>query len=147
MKFAKKINKEQEDRKMKMAFIGKIADMIKGVADLSKSVVESTDPEKYANAVEKLNQGVSDTYEQMRTIIVNSNKLTEEEKLEKLEALAKQEFESKAKCDEAIKGNREHVANIAMEIIKGLLTCGVSFAPEIAKRLKLVAHNDINIDE
>ena len=80
---------------MNPAFIGKIADMIKGVSDLSKSVVESTDPEKYANAMQKLNEGVSDTYEQMRTIIASSSNFTEEEKLEKLEALAKQELESK----------------------------------------------------
>ncbi len=144
MKFVEKISKEKEDRKMNPAFIGKIADMIKSVADLSKSVVESTDPEKYANAMEKLNQGVSDTYDQMRTIIINSDKFTEEEKLEKLEALAKQELESKAKCDVALRENREHVANIAMDIIKGLLTCGVSFAPEIIKRLKLPASDDTN---
>ena len=129
---------------MTPAFIGKIADMIKGVSDLSKSVVESTDPEKYANAMQKLNEGVSDTYGQMRTIIASSSNLTEEEKLEKLEALAKQELESKAKCEEALRGNREYVANIAMEIIKGLLTCGVSFAPAIVKKLKLPVGDGAN---
>lgn len=144
----KKINlinkktKNKGDNKMNIAVIGKIADMVKKVADLSKTVVESSDPEKYANSVEKLNKGVSDTYEQMRLIIINSDKFSEEEKLERLADLANQEQESKKKCDEAIKGNREQVANIALEVVKGLLTCGISFIPEITKRLKLKPNDD-----
>ena len=38
-----------------MIFVGKIADMIKSIADLSKFIIESTDPEKYANGIAKLN--------------------------------------------------------------------------------------------
>lgn len=122
---------------MNVTFIGKITEMIKHIADLSKTVVETSDPEKYANGVEKLNKGVSDTYEQMRLVIINSKTFSEEEKLQRLEALANQELESKKRCDEAIKGNREQIANIAMEIVKGLLTCGISFIPEVIKRTKL----------
>ena len=121
---------------MNPAVIGKVADMVKSISDLCKKVIDAGDPEKYASSVESLNKGVSDTYEQMRMIIINSDKFSEEEKLERLSQLAKQEEESKKKCDEAIKGNRQHVANIAMEVAKGLLTCGVYYVPSIARNFK-----------
>ena len=147
MRMRKKRNEKQGngEEKLNIAFIGKIAEMVKSIADLSKVVVESTDAEKYANGIQKLNQGVSDSYEQMRLIIINSKEYTEEQKLEKLESIARLELESKQKCDEALRGNREHVANIAIEIIKGFLTCGVSFAPEIIKRLKIAQSNNADL--
>ena len=55
----------------------------------------------------------------------------------KLEELANQELESQKKCDEAIKGNREQVADIAMEALKGFMTCGLYFVPAMLKNLKL----------
>ena len=121
---------------MNPAVIGKIADMVKHIADLAKTVVESSDPEKYSNSVESLSHGVNDTYDQMRQLIINSEKFSEEEKLERLQTLAQQEMATKERCGEAIKGNREHVAGIAMEIVKGFLTCGISFVPGIAKNFK-----------
>jgi hypothetical protein len=128
-------SKQQKEGELNMnpAVIEKIAEAVKAVADLCKKVIEAGDPEKYANSVESLNRGVSDTYEQMRAIIVNSEKFSEEEKLERLTALAAQEQASKQKCDEAIKGNRQQVASIALEVTKGLLTCGVYYVPGIAK--------------
>jgi ATP-dependent DNA ligase len=122
---------------MSVAVVGKLIEMVKQIADLSKTVIEASDPEKYAKGVEALNSGVSQTYDQMRSVIVNSNKFSDEEKLERLQELALQEQASKQKCSEAINGNREQVAKIAMEVVTGLLTCGISFVPEIAKRLKI----------
>lgn len=119
-----------------MAFIGKIADMVKGVSDLGKTVVEQADSEKYANSVDSLNKGVSDTYEQMRLLIVNSDSLSDEEKLEKLQLLAEQERESKRQCGQEIRENRENVGKIALEVTKGVLTGGLSFAPSIVKEVK-----------
>ena len=121
---------------MNPAVIGKISDMVKSISDLCKKVIDAGDPEKYANSIETLSHGVSDTYEQMRLIIVNSDKFTEEEKLERLATLAKQEEDSKRKCDEAIKGNRQQVAIIALEVAKGLFTCGICYVPGIAKGFK-----------
>ena len=110
--------------------------LCKSVSDLSQKVIDAADPEKYSKSVDELNKGVSDSYAAMRNIIMTSEKFSDEEKLERLNKLAEQEQESKRKCGEAIKGNRENVANISLEIVKGFLTCGISFAPSIAKNMK-----------
>lgn len=128
--------KTERGEKMNSAMIGKIADMLKSISDLCKKVIDAGDPEKYAASVESLNSGVSDTYGQMRSIIVHSDKFTEDEKLKRLAELAKQEEESKKRCDEAIKGNRQQVANIALEVAKGLLTCGIYYVPGITKNFR-----------
>ena len=47
----------KEGNTKSMALIGKLADMVKGVSELSKTVVEQADSEKYANSVNSLNQG------------------------------------------------------------------------------------------
>ena len=93
----------KEGNKKSMALIGKLADMVKGVSELSKTVVEQADSEKYANSVNSLNQGVSDTYEQMRQLIVNSDTMSDEEKIERLQLIADQEREAKRQCGQEIK--------------------------------------------
>ena len=121
---------------MKPAFIKAIADMIKGVADLCKTALDASDPEKYAKGVQNLNEGVSDTYAEMRRIIANNESFSEEEKLKRLGELAQMEEESKRKCEEAINGNREQIGKITYEIVMGFLTCGISFAPAVIKKIK-----------
>lgn len=129
-------NKKKKDSAMNVKLIEKIVDMVKKLADLGEKVIDAGDPEKYANSVESLNRGVSDTYEQMRMIIVNSDKFSEEEKLVRLKELAEQEEESRKKCDAAIQGNREQVASIVLEVTKAFLTCGVCYVPELARNIK-----------
>ena len=129
-------NKKKKDSAMNVKLIEKIVDMVKKLADLGEKVIDAGDPEKYANSVESLNRGVSDTYEQMRMIIVNSEKFSEEEKLVRLKELAEQEEESRKKCDAAIQGNREQVASIVLEVTKAFLTCGVCYVPELARNIK-----------
>ncbi len=109
---------------------------LKGITELSKKVIDEGDPEKYAKSVSELNQGVSSSYEAMRNIIINSKSFSDEEKVKRLAELAEQEEASKQKCSEAIRGNRENVAKIAMEVFKGFLTCGISFAPAIVRSFK-----------
>ena len=127
---------------MNPVIIEKAIELFKSVSDLSQKVIDAGDSEKYAKSVEDLNKGVSDSYDAMRNIIINSDKFSEAEKLERLEKLAEQEQESKRKCGEAIKGNREHVSNMAMEIVKGFLTCGISFIPAITKNMKTALKDD-----
>lgn len=129
-----------------MAFIGKMADMIKGVSGLTQTVVESADSEQYANSVESLHKGVDETYEQMRLLIVNSETLSDTEKLQKLQEIAEQERESKRKCGEEIKENRENVGKIALEVAKGVLTCGLSFAPSIVKEVKQLGRKNETLE-
>lgn len=134
-----------------MKLIDGIVEAIKQVAVLGQKAVDAGDPEKYVKSVEVLNRGVSDTYEQMRQIIVSSDNFTEEEKLERLAKLAKEEAESKKRCDEAIQGNREQVARIVLGITKGLLTCGISYIPDIAQSFtnrgkKQLAQGDLPVD-
>ena len=121
---------------MNPGFIKAIVDMIKGVADLCKAVLDASDPEQYAKGVNKLNEGVSDTYTEMRRIIADSDTFSEEEKLKRLSELSEMEAASKKKCEEAIRGNREHIGKVTFEIIAGFLTCGVYFAPAIVQKLK-----------
>ena len=136
MSEANKDAKSNEQDIKIMAFVGKLADMVKGVSELGKTVVEQADSEKYANSVDSLNKGVSDTYGQMRLLIVNSDTLSDTEKLEKLQLLAEQERESTRQCGQEIKENRESVGKIALEVTKGVLTCGLSFVPSIVKEAK-----------
>ena len=128
---------------MAVAFVGKIADMVKSVSELAQSVVEQGDSKKYADSVETLNQGVGSTYEQMRLLIVNSETLSDTEKLERLRELAELERESKGQCGKEIQENREHVGKIALEVTKGVLTCGLSFAPSIVKEVKQLGDKNI----
>ena len=131
-----KKNTGGKNNKMNPAIIKAAMEMIKSVSDMTKTVVEASDAEKYAQGVNELNKGVSDTYTEMRNIIVNDKNLSADEKLKKLDALAESEAKSKARCEEAIKGNREHVAKIVLEVFAGLLTCGISFAPAIVNKFK-----------
>ena len=121
---------------MNPTLIKAVVDMIKEVASLCKAALDAADPNKYAKSVNELNEGVSDTYSDMREIIVNNDSFTPEEKLRRLEELAEKEQEAKRICDEAIKGNRESVTKVVMTVLAGFLTCGVSFAPSIVKKFK-----------
>lgn len=140
-----KSNSKNEVSKMNPVIVEKVVDMIKNISDLCKKVIDAGDPEKYAKSIQELNQGMSDTYDEMRKIIVNSEKFSEEEKLERLNKLAEKEIETKKKCDAAVKGNREAVAKITLEVVKGLLTCGLYFVPAIIKNLKttIIEEDDI----
>ena len=127
---------------MNPALLTVASGIIKNITELCKKVLDAGDPEKYSSSIEQLNSGVSDTYEEMRNIIVSSKSFTDEEKLVKLEELAKSESVAKERCAEAVKGNREHISKITLEIFKGLLTCGLSFAPAIIKSLNLSLANE-----
>ena len=131
---------------MAVAFVGKIADMVKSVSELAQSVVEQGDSKKYADSVETLNQGVGSTYEQMRLLIMNSETLSDTEKLERLRELAELERESKRQCGKEIQENREHVGKIALEVTKGVLTGGLSFAPSIAKEVKQLGNKKRSLE-
>ena len=128
---------------MNLGLMSKALELIKNISELCKKVVDASDGEKYAKSVNDLNDGVSNTYNEMRKIIAESNKFSDEEKIAKLSELALQEEESKRRCGEAIQGNRESIANIVMEVFKGLLTCGIYFMPAIINNLKKTT-NEIN---
>ncbi|MBQ3528075.1 MAG: hypothetical protein IJA52_05940 [Clostridia bacterium] len=122
--------------KMGIAIFSKALDMLKSVADLCKKVIDAGDPEKYAKSVNDLSDGLSSTYDSMREIIMKSDKFSEEEKLQRLKELAAQEEETKRKCGEAIKDNRDNIAKIVIEVLKGFMTCGLSFAPGIIQKFR-----------
>lgn len=130
-------NDKKKEQKMNPTLIKAIVDMIKEVSSLCKAALDAADPNKYVKSVNELNEGVSDTYSEMREIIVNNEAFTAEEKLRRLEELAEKEHEAKRICGEAIKGNRESVTKVVMSILAGFLTCGVSFAPSIVKKFKV----------
>ncbi len=109
---------------------------IKNFTSLSEKVIDAGSPEKYANGIEKMSKSVDDTYAVMRDIVAQDNTLTTDEKLNRLNAVADSQQRAKEKCGEAIKGNRENVAKVTFEVVKGFLTCGVSFLPAIIKETK-----------
>ena len=142
MSKASKDTKSKTKDTKSMAFVGKLADMVKGVSELGKSVVEQSDSEKYANSVDTLSKGVSDSYEAMRSVIRNSETMSDEEKLKQLQLIADREKETKSQYGQEIRENRENVAKIALEVTKGVLTAGLSFAPSIVKEVKQLGHKD-----
>ena len=111
-------------------------DMIKSLSDLSTKVIEAGDPEKYVESVEKLHQGVDKSYAMMRDIVEKDTELSTEEKLNKLKEIAESEQQAKEKCGEALDGHREKTAKITLDVLKGFLTCGLSFTPAIIKNIK-----------
>ncbi len=110
-----------------------IPELIKSISNLTTKVIDACDPEKHARSVEQLHQGVSDTYDTMRKVIMESKTFSDEEKLQKLAEISKQEENSKERCAEVLKGHREHVSKIAMEVFAGLVTCGISCIPGVTK--------------
>lgn len=111
-------------------------EMVKSLSELSTKVIEAGDPEKYVESVEKLHNGVAESYAMMRNIVDNDTNLSTEEKLEKLQKIAEDEQKSKEKCGEALDGHREKTAKIALDVLKGFLTCGLSFTPALIKSIK-----------
>ncbi len=111
-------------------------EMVKSLSELSTKVIEAGDPEKYVESVEKLHNGVDESYAMMRNIVENDTKLSTEEKLEKLKEIAEGEQKAKEKCGEALDGHREKTAKIALDVLKGFLTCGLSFTPALIKNIK-----------
>ena len=121
---------------MNMQLVKLVLGLFDDVTELTKKVSDAGDPNTYAEGVNNLNQGVSDTYEQMRNIIVNSDEYSDDEKLEKLQKLAESEAIAKKNCSEMIMENRKNVAKVVMDVFGGLLTCGLYFVPAIIKRMK-----------
>lgn len=145
----KKIKNESEKENgiMNFKIIKVVLEIFSKIVDLTNKVIDAGDPEKYVKSVQELNKGVSETYAEMRDIISNDPKMSSEEKLKKLQELAECEERAKEKCGEAIIGNRENVAKITLEVLKGLLTCGVSFTPAIARGIKnALSKSNANIE-
>lgn len=120
---------------MGVAIFSIVLEMIKNITSLCNKVADAGDSEKYARSINELSQGVSDSYSQMRNIICNSDKFSDDEKLIKLQELAGQEIEAKRKCDEMVKENRKNIGKIVLYVFEGLLTCGLSFAPAIIEKI------------
>lgn len=120
---------------------------LSNMTEMTKKTMDASDPEKYAEGVRKLNYGVDESYAKMREIVSASDKYSDDEKIEKLKEVAELEMKSKERCAEAIKGNREHVAKISLEVLKGFLTCGISFTPMIVKEIKKAVGGKAEVKE
>ena len=127
---------KKKGSKMSPALIKAAIDMVKSMTDLTAKVIDAGDPKKYAESVEKLHSGVDESYALMRSIVENDNSLSTDEKLEKLKQLAEEEQAAKDKCGEALEGHREKTSKIAIDVLQGFLTCGLSFTPAIIKSIK-----------
>lgn len=121
---------------MKIQIIKSAIEMLNKLVDLAHKVIEAQDPEKYTKAVDTLHGGVGDAFKMMREIIEKDTTLSVDEKLEKLKKLAEDEEAAKKRCGEAIEGHSEKVAKVSLDVLKGFLTCGLSFTPAIAKSVK-----------
>lgn len=122
--------------KIKGTIIQNIIEIVKNITEIGNKIVDSADAEKYSNGVHSLNKNVDDTFNKMRELIENNNTLTIEQKLEKLDALATRQLAARTSCDEAIKGNREHIAKITSEVFLALSTCGISYVPKLISKSK-----------
>ena len=131
---------------MELFILDKALGLLNKISELVNKVLDTSDPKKYADAVVELNQGVSSTYDVMRDVIKNSEQFSDEVKIEKLRQLAELQMNSNKCCDEAIQGNREKVAKVTMDVFKGFLTCGLSFAPAIIKMFKSALKDEEEYD-
>ena len=109
---------------------------LKSMTDLTSKVIDAGDPEKYAKSVEQLHSGVEESFDLMRKLVNEDQSLSTDEKLERLKKIAAEEQAAKEKCGAALEGHREKTAKIALDVLKGFLTCGISFTPAIVKSLK-----------
>ena len=114
-------------------YAGKV---IEGIFGLTNKTMEESNPQKFADGVQTLAQGVGESYELMRKIVLESTEFSDTEKIEKLKDLANSEIQSKKACGEILQGNREHTANVISNVFEDFLSCGVSFAPALISQLK-----------
>ena len=114
------------------------------ITSLCNKAMDASDPEKYANSVEKLTHSVDATYERMKDIVINDSTLTADEKLERLDKIASSQASARQSCEEAIKGNRKNVSKITGEVLLAFTTCGISFAPKLFKK-KGKSSNDVEV--
>ena len=129
------------------AIIEGIVSAIKGLTNVCDKMVDGADAQKYASSVNTLDQNVDATYAQMRDLIAKNEKLTEEQKLEKLEKLAQNQMSSRKACQEAIKGNRESVSKMIGSFFLALATCGLSYIPKLVAELKKNNINKVDVDQ
>ena len=120
-----------------MGYLAAIMSAFNKVTDAASKILDQGDPQKFATAVDQLNTSTEESFEAMRKIISESDSLTEKEKLEELKKLADQEAETKLKYAESLGGHSERTAQIALNVVTGLLTAGLSFAPEVIRRMKV----------
>ena len=111
---------------------------IKNIVSLSEKAIEAGSPETFANSIQKMTKSVDETYAQMRQMIMDDDTLDTDEKIKRLNEIAKSQQAAYERCEESIRGNRENAAKVAMEIFKGFLTCGISFLPAILSDVKKV---------
>ena len=140
---------EKGENVMNIKIIEYILQAIKTIIEVCDKVVDASDPQKYAEGVHALNQNVEETYAKMRELILADERLTSEEKVEKLDKLAKSQQEALKACGDEIKNNRAHMAKIVTEVFAALATCGVSCIPKvIGGRKKIVAStgNDVVVE-
>ena len=127
---------EKEDVIMNIKIIEYIIKVVKNVTELCNKIIDASDPEKFAEGVKLLDQGVEDTYAKMQELIMQDNTLSTEEKLEKLEKIAASQQSARKACEDAIKENREHVAKVVTEVFVALTTCGISCIPKVVQGCK-----------
>jgi len=121
---------------MNVATVSKLAPLFEKIGDLCKNVITAADSEKYAKGVHAFNNDVNEYCAAMRELVINDPEMPTEQKLEHLKSILEIEKKAKYESAEAIKNNREHVATVALVVLKAALTCGVSLAPEVIKGIK-----------
>lgn len=120
-----------------MGYLAAIMGAFNKVTDAASKILDQGDPQKFATAVDQLNESTEESFDTMRKIITESTSLTEKEKLRELKKLAEQEAKTKVQYAETLAGHSERTAQIALNVVTGLLTAGLSFAPELIRRVKI----------
>ena len=120
-----------------MGYLAAIMGAFNKVTDAASKILDQGDPQKFAAAVDQLNTSTEESFNAMRTMITESTTLSEKEKIDELKKLAEQEANTKLQYAESLGGHSERTAQIALNVVTGLLTAGLSFAPELIKRVKV----------
>ena len=112
------------------AIVAAASAMLKNVSDLTGKAMEFADPEKHAKNIEKLHQGVDESYKYMREIVQNDESLSTDEKLKRLKEIAEQETETKKRFGDILDNHQEKSMKIAKDVFAGILTAGLSLTIE-----------------
>lgn len=120
-----------------MGYLAAIMGAFNKVSDAASKILDQGDPQKFATAVDQLNESTEESFDAMRRLITESTTLSDKEKLKELKKLAEQEANTKVQYAETLAGHSERTAQIALNVVTGLLTAGLSFAPELIRRVKI----------
>lgn len=129
----KKDKKEKEGGIMNFAVFSKLIEV---VSQVTGKTIDFMDSKKYADAVNELTNDYDAVFAEIKDSIVRDESLTEAEKRQALLSLNDEISKRKENAGKDIREHQNHAGQLVLKIFAGLMTVGISFAPEVIARIK-----------